>query len=114
LQFLVLMPDEVNGLPTLESKLSADMLAQCAKLERQELDLYLPKFKFEPPTIVLSKTLQSLGMKSAFDQPRGTANFDKMAPAGQMITSPFRRSFTRLSSPSMKKVLKRPLLPPLP
>jgi serpin B len=80
LQFLVLMPDEVNGLRTLESKLNAEMLAQCAKLKQQELDLYLPKFKFEPPTIVLSKTLQSLGMKSAFDQPRGTANFDKMAP----------------------------------
>src|SRR5206468_6991725 len=32
LQFLVLIPDEVNGLRALESKLTADMLAQCAKL----------------------------------------------------------------------------------
>jgi serpin B len=80
LQFVVLVPDEVNGLRTLESKLNADMLTQCAKLEEHDVDLSLPKFKFEPPTIALADKLQALGMKSAFDQPRGSANFDKMAP----------------------------------
>ena len=80
LQFLVLLPDEVNGLPTLESKLTADVLAKCAKLETQDVDLHLPKFKLEPPTVALAKNLQALGMKSAFDIPRGSANFDKMAP----------------------------------
>jgi serpin B len=44
------------------------------------LDLYLPKFKFEPPTLNLGSTLQMLGMKTAFDQPPGSANFDRMAP----------------------------------
>ena len=34
LQFLVLLPDDINGLRGLESKLSADVLAGCAKLER--------------------------------------------------------------------------------
>jgi serpin B len=80
LQFLVLLPDEANGLRGLESKLSAEMLVQCAKLETHDVDLSLPKFKFEPPTIVLAKTLQAFGMKSAFDQPPGSANFDKIAP----------------------------------
>src|SRR6266446_3413779 len=80
LQFLVLLPDEANGLRALESKLSADMLARCAKLETLDVDLSLPKFKFEPPTIVLAAALQALGMKSAFDQPPGSANFDKIAP----------------------------------
>jgi serpin B len=80
LQFLVLLPDEANGLRGLESKLSAEMLAQCAKLETHDVDLSLPKFKFEPPTIVLAAALQALGMKSAFDQPPGSANFDKIAP----------------------------------
>jgi len=79
LQFLVLLPDEVNGLRGLESKLSADTLAQCAKLEERDVDLYLPKFKFEPPSIALGENLQRLGMKSAFDQPTGSANFDRMA-----------------------------------
>ena len=80
LQFLVLLPDEINGLHALESKLTAEVLAQCSRLEAQDVDLRLPKFKLEPPTIALAENLQALGMKSAFDIPRGSANFDKMAP----------------------------------
>jgi len=80
LQFLILLPGEVNGLRALETKLTAHVLAECAKLEAHDVDLHLPKFKLEPPTIVLAETLQALGMKSAFDIPRGSANFDKMAP----------------------------------
>jgi serpin B len=80
LQFLVLLPDEVEGLRALETKLTADVLAGCAKLEAHDVDLHLPKFKLEPPTVALAETLQALGMKSAFDIPRGSANFDKMAP----------------------------------
>jgi serpin B len=80
LQFVVLLPDDVNGLGSLEKTMTSAMLAECAKLERRELDLYLPKFKFEPPTLNLGSTLQALGMKTAFDQPPGSANFDRMAP----------------------------------
>ncbi|HEU5312499.1 MAG TPA: serpin family protein, partial [Candidatus Udaeobacter sp.] len=80
LQFLVLLPDEVNGLRALETKLTADVLTGCTKLEAQDVDLHLPKFKLEPPTIALAEKLQALGMKSAFDIPQGSANFDKIAP----------------------------------
>jgi serpin B len=80
LQFIVLLPDEINALRALESKLTADVLAGCTKLEAQDVDLHLPKFKLEPPTIALAEKLQALGMKSAFDIPRGSANFDRMAP----------------------------------
>lgn len=80
LQFLVLLPDDVNGLRSLESKLTAGILAGCAKLEPHDVDLHLPKFKIEPPTIALAEKLQALGMKSSFDVPRGSANFDEIAP----------------------------------
>ncbi len=80
LQFVILLPDQANGLAKLESKLSADLLTQCAKLETQDVDLELPKFKIEPTTIPLGETLQALGMKTAFDVPKGSANFDKMSP----------------------------------
>jgi serpin B len=80
LQFLVLLPDDINGLRGLESKLSAEVLASCAKLQKRDVDLYLPKFKLEPPTITLAKQFEALGMKTAFDQPKGSANFDKIAP----------------------------------
>jgi serpin B len=80
LQFLILLPDELDGLHKLESQLSAEMLQQFTKLERHDVDLAMPKFKFEPPTIALADKLQALGMRSAFDQPKGSANFDKIAP----------------------------------
>ena len=80
LQFLVLLPDEIDGLRALESKLSGEVLTGCAKLEAKDVDLHLPKFKLEPPTIALAEKLQALGMKSAFDIPQGSANFDKLAP----------------------------------
>ena len=80
LQFLVLLPDEGSNLRSLEKELRTKMLAQCATLEPHEVDLWLPKFNFEPPTIALGTTLQALGMKTAFDIPQGSANFDRMAP----------------------------------
>jgi serpin B len=80
LQFLVLLPDDVNGLRALESKLSSDMLAGCAKLQTRDVDLHLPKFKLEPPTMALAEKFEALGMKTAFDKPPGSANFDKIAP----------------------------------
>ncbi|PYJ23938.1 MAG: serpin family protein [Verrucomicrobia bacterium] len=80
LQFVILLPDEVNGLRVLESKLTGDMLPGCAKLDTRGVDLHLPKFKLEPPTMALAKQFEALGMKTAFNQPQGSANFDKMAP----------------------------------
>jgi serpin B len=80
LQFLILLPEKIDGLRALEEKLSPALLADCAKMSDADVFLHLPKFKFEPPTIPLSKQLQTLGMKTAFDIPRGSANFDRMAP----------------------------------
>ena len=80
LQFVILMPDDVKGIAALESKLHADTLKQCATLETQEVNLELPKFKFQPPTVPLKENLEALGMKTAFDDPQGSANFDKMSP----------------------------------
>jgi serpin B len=80
LQFLILLPDKVDGLPEIERKLSADLLAQCAKLESQDVDFELPKFKLEPPTVALAEKLKAMGMRFAFNEPSGSANFDRIAP----------------------------------
>jgi serpin B len=80
LHFLVLLPDDVNGLRALESKLAGDQLAGCAQLQTSDVDLHLPKFKLQPPTMALAEKFEALGMKTAFDKPQGSANFDKMAP----------------------------------
>ena len=80
LQFLILIPDNPKGLQPIEKKITAQMLSECARLKTREVNLYLPKFKFEPPTLNLAAILQGLGMQTAFDQPRGSANFDRIAP----------------------------------
>jgi len=80
LQFLILLPEQPEGLCALEKHLTAKQLAGGARLGLQEVTLYLPKFKLEPPLMSLGLELQALGMKSAFDQPRGSANFDRIAP----------------------------------
>ena len=100
IQFLILLPDQVNGLAALEGKLTAGLLSECANLSGQEVILFLPKFRLEPPLMTLGKQLQALGMRTAFDQPRGSANFDRMAPrrAGEYlyISKVFHKTFLRL------------------
>lgn len=80
LQFVVIVPDSVKGVASIESKLTTEILKSCATAKTQDVILHLPKFKIEAPTVPLAATLQSLGMKTAFDKPQGSANFDGIAP----------------------------------
>lgn len=75
-QFLILLPDQSGPLPPLTD----DILSGGIKLPSAAVALTLPKFRLEPPTLPLGEVLQSLGMKSAFDIPEGSANFDGIAP----------------------------------
>lgn len=80
LQFFILLPEQTNGLTTLQAKVTPQLLAQTADARMVELILHVPKFKLEPPLLKLGELLEELGMRSAFDKPRGSANFDRMAP----------------------------------
>ena len=79
LQFLIILPDDTNGLAKVEAELTAEKLAGWANLPNQSVKLFLPKFKMEPPTMDLGNALKNLGMTTAFDLPPGSANFDRMA-----------------------------------
>lgn len=80
LQFVILLPDQRDGLADLEQTVTPDLLAGCAELPLRDVILHLPKFKLEPPSLPLGALLRELGMTTAFDQPRGSADFDRMAP----------------------------------
>ncbi len=80
LHFLVIVPDSVSGIASVEAKLTPEHLLTCAKAESREVSLRLPKFKIAPPTMQLGEMLKKLGMATAFDEPRGSADFDAMAP----------------------------------
>ena len=100
LQLVILLPDAPDGLAALEATLTSEILSGCAELPRQALNLYLPKLKLEPPLLSLGKSLQSLGMNTAFNQPVGSANFDRMAPRRPddylYISGIFHKTFLKL------------------
>ena len=80
LQFLIAMPDERRGLAALEKNIDAALLAEATQLPKREISLRMPKFKLEPDGIMLSGHLKAMGMPSAFDDPRGSADFSRIAP----------------------------------
>lgn len=66
LSMVVLVPNRTDGLPALESQLTADRLQQwLKKMYRTEVSVGLPRFKIES-AFHLSKTLSEMGMKDAF------------------------------------------------
>ncbi|MCB0310002.1 MAG: serpin family protein [Bdellovibrionales bacterium] len=79
LQFLVILPDHAVGLKGLEARLTPQILEAGSRASSAELVLQMPKFRLEPPLLALGQTLQTLGMKSAFNNPGGSANFDRAA-----------------------------------
>ena len=79
-RFLLILPDKVDGIAPVEAKLTPALLGGTLKWEERDVTLNIPKFKLEPPPFQLSETLEALGMKSAFDKPAGSANFDRIAP----------------------------------
>ncbi len=100
MQLLVLLPDAKDGLAAMEAKLTSGILAASANPENLEVELYLPKFKMEPPVMALGTTLRTLGIASAFDTPQGSANFERMAPrkadAYLYISEVFHKTFLAL------------------
>lgn len=100
LQFLILLPDQADGGAALEARLNTETLSACAQTRPTEVILHLPKFRLEPPMLRLGKALQALGMKTAFDVPPGSANFDRMAPRRPddylFISEAFHKTFLAL------------------
>ncbi|MEO5958592.1 MAG: serpin family protein [Opitutaceae bacterium] len=84
LRFLVLLPDRNQTVDELAARLTPADFTRWAGLGEKtpptSVRLFLPKFRVEGTTLPLGKTLRTLGMKSAFDEPRGSANFDRIAP----------------------------------
>ncbi len=80
LQFLIVLPEAGRPIADAEKELNPAKLNQLGQAKPARIDLSLPKFKFTSPTLPLGNSLRALGMKTAFDEPPGSANFDRMAP----------------------------------
>ncbi|XP_017838187.1 serine protease inhibitor 42Dd isoform X2 [Drosophila busckii] len=76
--FMIILPQQQQGLAALESKLEQmDLHAISSQLRRQKVELSLPKFKFEFD-VSLQQTLEQLGLKELFST---QANFGSMLQA---------------------------------
>ena len=66
LSMVVLLPDEKHGLPTLEKKLSAELIDESIReMKRKYVHVVLPKWKTTQP-FKLKPALQAMGMTDAF------------------------------------------------
>ena len=81
MQFLILLPGEKAGGKEMIEKATPELLLASGKLQETLIDLSLPKFRFSSPTLPLAAYLEKLGLKTAFDQPPGSANFRSHGPA---------------------------------
>ena len=82
LQCVIALPDAGQTIEAAAARLTPAHFARWAKLgdtSRKNVALYLPKFTVKGTTLSLGSALRTLGMRSAFDEPRGSANFDRMA-----------------------------------
>ena len=69
----------------------------------------MPKFKIEAPSMVLADNkLERLGMKSALNQPKGSANFGGIAPRSRDNYLALSEVFRKTLITAMKRRLKRP------
>lgn len=80
LQFLVFLPDQPDGLASIEERITSEDFYAIHQASRRDAILYLPKIKVESPSMPLKQGLARLGVRRAFDDPPGSADFDRMAP----------------------------------
>jgi serpin B len=78
IQLLIILPAVGKDLARVEARLSAELLATLAHAKAREVILFLPKLESDSPAMSLGPALQGLGLRHAFDQPPGSANFDRM------------------------------------
>ena len=75
LSMVVFLPDDVDGLESMESRLSESYDAWIEALTFKRVDLWLPRWKFTS-RLSLGEALERMGMTTAFDE---RANFTGMA-----------------------------------
>ena len=83
LQCVIVLPDAGQTTEAAAARLTPEHFARWAKLgetARIEVTLTLPKFKIQGGSTALAGPLKTLGLSTAFDVPRHSANFDGIAP----------------------------------
>lgn len=76
--FVIVMPEGGAAGAATAEELAA--LAEAPGLAAREITLVMPKFRLAPPALALGGAFRELGMRRAFDEPRGSADFSRISP----------------------------------
>jgi len=75
-QFVVFVPDAVDGLAAVEKQLTGALLSECARFPRTEVRLSIPRLAMSAPVVSLKQTLTAMGAGEMFAD--GKADFSRM------------------------------------
>jgi serpin B len=100
-QFVVILPDAVDGLPKVEKAITGELLSECARLQPTEVRLSFPRIHLEPPIVSLKRSLTAMGAGAMFDEPPG-ANFSRMVREGGYVSEVFHRTYLELDEEGTK------------
>lgn len=81
-QFIILMPDQIDGLSAFEPTLTPETFEKCLSLPYEKITLHLPKFKVKSKPLDLIPIMKSLGLTDAFNM---RANFKNITHSDLVI-----------------------------
>lgn len=103
-QFVLFVPDAVDGLAALEKQLTGVLLTECSRLSRTEVRVSMPRLKLVPPVLSLNQTLTAMGAGDMFAV--GRANFSRMiVDADEVqpyVSAVFHRTFIEMDEDGTK------------
>jgi len=102
-QFVVILPDAVDGLAKVEKAITGELLSECARLNPTEVRLSFPRIRLEAPIVSLNRSLSALGAGLMFDSDH--ADFSRMIhdPTERVhISEVFHRTYLELDEEGTK------------
>jgi len=101
-QFIVILPDAVDGLARVEKAITGELLSECAKLQSTEVRLSFPRIRLEPPIVSLKRSLTAMGAGIMFDASPGGADFSRMVREPLYVSKVFHRTYLELDEEGTK------------
>lgn len=97
LQLVLLVPKSVNGFAEVERTLEAKDLMDFRELPKRTVKLVMPPFELKGDTVDFKQPLMRLGVKRAFDEPKGSADFSMIdATRKTSMESVYQKSYLKI------------------
>ncbi len=98
-QFVVILPDAVDGLAQVEKAITGELLSECARLNPTEVRLSFPRLRMEPPIVSLKESLTAMGGGVIFGN---LANLSRMDRGDVYVSQIFHRAYLELDEDGRK------------